>query len=104
MKLLNKISRFLNPPTVRQAYDRQLLVVVFILMSVGLVIVASASMPEGIALAADPFRFLKRHLLYLAICLGFLAGMVSQGYASFCNQIPSERREPVFLDVTQFRL
>ena len=77
MKLLNKISRFFNPPTVRQAYDRQLLVVVFILMSVGLVIVASASMPEGIALAADPFRFLKRHLLYLAICLGFLAGMVS---------------------------
>ena len=76
MKLLNKLSCFFNPTTGQQAYDRQLLVVVFILMSVGLVIVASASMPEGIALSADPFRFLKRHLLYLVICLGFLAGMV----------------------------
>ena len=76
MKLLDKLSCFFNPPQVRQGYDRQLLLVVFILMSVGLVIVASASMPEGIALSADPFRFLKRHLLYLIICLGFIAGMV----------------------------
>ena len=53
-----------------------MLVVVFSLMAVGLVIVASASMPEGIALSADPFRFLKRHLLYIILCLAVLAGTV----------------------------
>ena len=63
MKLLNKLTCFFNTTSDQQAYDRRLLVVVFILMAVGLVIVASASMPEGIALSADPFRFLKRHLL-----------------------------------------
>ena len=77
MKLLDKINRFFYPPHVYQAYDRKLLVVVFALMAIGLVIVASSSMPEGIALSDDPFRFLKRHVLYLAICLVFLAIVVS---------------------------
>ncbi|MCW8996127.1 MAG: cell division protein FtsW, partial [Psychromonas sp.] len=76
MKLLNKLKSFFKRPEVSQAYDRQLLVVVFILMSVGLVIVTSASMPEGVVLSADPFRFLKRHLLYLVLCLGFIGGVV----------------------------
>jgi len=60
-----------------QAYDRSLLVLVFTLMGIGLVIVASASMPEGIALSADPFRFLKRHLIYIILCLFVLAAVVS---------------------------
>jgi len=60
----------------QSAYDGQLLLVVFSLMAVGLVIVASASIPEGIALSADPFRFLKRHILYIIICLAVLAGTV----------------------------
>lgn len=60
-----------------QAYDRSLLVLVFTLMGIGLVIVASASMPEGIALSADPFQFLKRHLIYLILCLFVLAAVVS---------------------------
>ncbi len=77
MKLLNKLSRFFSVNSEQQAYDRQLLVVVFSLMAVGLVIVASASIPEGIALSSDPFRFLKRHLLYVVICLALLAGVVS---------------------------
>ncbi len=76
MKCLTKLSDFFNPERVEQAYDRQLLLVVFALMAVGLVIVASASMPEGIALAADPFRFLKRHLLYLLLCMGGLAAIL----------------------------
>ena len=76
MKCLTKLSDFFNPERVEQAYDRQLLLVVFALMAVGLVIVASASMPEGIALAADPFRFLKRHLLYLLLCLGGLSAIL----------------------------
>jgi len=61
----------------QQAYDQQLLVVVFSLMAIGLVIVASASIPEGIALSADPFRFFKRHFIYLVICMGLIAGVVS---------------------------
>lgn len=76
MKFFNKLNGLFNITGEQQAYDRPLLVVVFILMAVGLVIVASASMPEGIALSADPFRFLKRHLLYLVICLAALAAMV----------------------------
>lgn len=59
------------------AYDRSLLVLVFALMGIGLVIVASASMPEGIALSDDPFRFFKRHLIYIIICLILLAIVVS---------------------------
>jgi cell division protein FtsW len=46
-------------------------------MSIGLVIVASASMPEGIALSSDPFQFLKRHAIYLILCLFVLAAVVS---------------------------
>ncbi|RBW44543.1 putative lipid II flippase FtsW [Psychromonas sp. B3M02] len=60
-----------------RAYDRSFLVLVFTLMGIGLVIVASASMPEGIALSADPFRFLKRHLIYIILCLFILAAVVS---------------------------
>ena len=86
MKLFNKLSCFFNPTTGQQAYDRQLLVVVFILMAVGLVIVASASMPEGIALSADPFRFLKRHLLYLVLCLLLLSGCVCIPMQSWYNR------------------
>lgn len=61
----------------QQVYDRSLLVLVFTLMGIGLVIVASASIPEGIALSADPFQFLKRHLIYLILCLFVLAVVVS---------------------------
>lgn len=57
-------------------YDRQLLVVALSLMAIGLVIVSSASIPEGIALSSDPFRFLKRHLIYIVICMGLIAGVV----------------------------
>ena len=51
-------------------YDRQLVTLAFALMSVGLVIVASASIPEGISLANDPFMFVKRHGMFLVMALG----------------------------------
>lgn len=69
-------SQLLSVENKQQAYDAQLLVVAFSLMAIGMVIVASASMPEGIALSSDPFRFIKRHILYLTLCLGLLAGVV----------------------------
>lgn len=61
----------------KYAYDRSFLVLVFTLMGIGLVIVASASMPEGIALSSDPFQFLKRHFIYIILCLFVLAVVVS---------------------------
>lgn len=76
MTLLNKITGNFKSQAVDQPYNRQLLLLVFALMSIGLIIVASASMPEGIALSDDPFRFLKRHLLYVIFCLVFIAGVV----------------------------
>ncbi|AGH80640.1 cell division protein FtsW [Psychromonas sp. CNPT3] len=57
-------------------YDRKLLVVTFCLMAIGMVIVASASIQEGISISDDPFRFLKRHSLYVVLCLLTIAGMV----------------------------
>jgi cell division protein FtsW len=60
-----------------QPYDRQLLIVTFILMCVGMVIVSSSSIPEGIALSSDPFRFLKRQAFYLILCLALLCLVVS---------------------------
>ena len=73
---VNKRKRSTNRTVINQPYDRQLLVIVFALMSIGIVIVASASMPEGIAMSDDPFRFLKRHLTYVVICLGFIGAVV----------------------------
>lgn len=67
-------------------YDRQLLVVALSLMAIGLVIVSSASIPEGIALSSDPFRFLKRHLIYIIICLGLIAGAVSMPMQSWYHK------------------
>ncbi len=50
-------------------YDRQLLALALSLMSVGLVIVASASITEGVSLQNDDFFFVKRHLIFLMLCL-----------------------------------
>lgn len=60
-----------------QPYDKPLVVIVLVLMCIGMVIVASASIPEGIALSDDPFRFLKRQVLYVTICLGLIAAIVN---------------------------
>jgi len=77
-KLAQVIATLKAAPTTPQlAYDRSLLVLVFTLMGIGLVIVTSASLPEGIALSADPFRFLKRHFIYIILCLFVLATVVS---------------------------
>ena len=56
-------------PERSSAYDRQLLTLALSLMGIGLVMVASASITEGIALRGDGFFFVKRHLLFLVLCL-----------------------------------
>lgn len=77
MAFVTKLKQLFSGQTDQPAYDRQLLVVALSLMAIGLVIVASASIPEGIALSDDPFRFLKRHLIYITLCLAILAVIVS---------------------------
>jgi cell division protein FtsW len=74
---VTKVKKGSNRSEIEQPYDGQLLVIVFALMSIGLVIVASASMPEGIAMSDDPFRFLKRHIIYVVVCLVFIGIVVS---------------------------
>ncbi|WP_412705893.1 Cell division protein FtsW [Aeromonas rivipollensis] len=64
------LQRWLLPARPAGLYDRQLVVLALALMSVGLVIVASASIPEGIALGDDPFMFVKRHGMFLVMALG----------------------------------
>lgn len=61
------LQRWLLPARPAGLYDRQLVVLALALMSVGLVIVASASIPEGIALGNDPFMFVKRHGMFLVM-------------------------------------
>ena len=41
-----------------------------------MVIVASASIQEGISISDDPFRFLKRHSVYVVLCLLTMGAMV----------------------------
>ncbi len=73
MRLLTPLAlalwRWLTPARI-SAYDRQLLTLALSLMGIGLVMVASASITEGIALRDDAFFFVKRHLLFLVLCLG----------------------------------
>lgn len=64
------LQRWLLPARPAGLYDRQLVVLALALMAVGLVIVASASIPEGIAINNDPFMFVKRHGLFLLMALG----------------------------------
>ncbi|WP_076577151.1 cell division protein FtsW [Aeromonas sp. RU39B] len=74
--------RILMPQRPGALYDRQLVTLAFALMSVGLIIVASASIPEGISLADDPFMFVKRHGMFLVMALGI---------AWFVLQVPMAR-------------
>jgi len=74
---MNKLRSLLTFDDVNQPYDKLLLVIVLVLMCIGLVIVASASIPEGIAISSDPFRFLKRQVIYVFICLFIMAAIVN---------------------------
>lgn len=74
---MNKVRKILSFDDPNQPYNKPLLVVVLILMCIGMVIVASASIPEGIALSGDPFRFLKRQVFYVLICLILIGAIVN---------------------------
>ena len=50
-------------------YDLGLVLVSVALMSIGFVIVTSASMPEGMRLFSNPFHFAVRHIIYLGLAI-----------------------------------
>ncbi|GAA3716218.1 cell division protein FtsW [Oceanisphaera sediminis] len=70
-------SGWLLRPSQGLIYDRQLVILSLSLMAIGLVMVSSASIAEGINLGDDPFYFVKRHGAFLLICL-MLASLMLQ--------------------------
>lgn len=78
MKLLPAFSMdWLLRPSQGHIYDRQLVILSLALMAIGLVMVSSASIAEGIAVGDDAFFFVKRHGIFLLVCL-FLSALVLQ--------------------------
>ncbi|WP_116475216.1 cell division protein FtsW [Zobellella maritima] len=78
MKLVPSLDLdWLLQPSQGLIYDRQLVILALSLMAIGLTMVASASIAEGIALNDDPFYFVKRHSAFLLLCL-VLSGLVLQ--------------------------
>ncbi|ART82888.1 cell division protein FtsW [Oceanisphaera profunda] len=75
-------SNWLLRPSQGLIYDRQLVILALSLMAIGLVIVSSASIAEGINVGNDPFHFVKRHGIFLVICLLL---------SVFMLQVPMER-------------
>ncbi|ODS24972.1 cell division protein FtsW [Candidatus Endobugula sertula] len=63
--------KFLLQQHTHVTLNSRLLLLVAILLSVGLVIVASASMDVAAVRYKDPWFFVKRHLVYIAIALFF---------------------------------
>lgn len=75
-------SGWLLRPSQGLIYDRQLVILSLALMAIGLVMVSSASIAEGINIDNDPFYFVKRHGIFLLICLGL---------STLVLQVPMER-------------
>lgn len=75
-------SNWLLRPSQGLIYDRQLVILSLTLMAIGLVIVSSASIAEGISVGNDPFHFVKRHGIFLGICILL---------SIFMLQVPMER-------------
>ena len=59
-------------------YDRQLLLIMFALIAIGVVMVTSASMPVGERLTGNPFYFVIRHGMYLCLSLLVAAAVLTQ--------------------------
>lgn len=80
--LVNKFTQF-NPfsaPNVRHdkaVFDRSFVVIALVMYMVGLIMVASSSMPVAERLFNNPFHFVIRHAIYIVLSLG-VAGVALQ--------------------------
>lgn len=80
----NKFVKFnpfnsLNINTDRAVFDRSFVVIALVMYMVGLIMVASSSMPVAERLFNNPFHFVIRHAIYIVLSLGI---------AGFALQIP----------------
>jgi cell division protein FtsW len=80
--VISKISQFgasLSRP--RQAlpevlYDRHLVWIAFALMTIGLIMVTSASIPVSTRLTDQPFHFMVRHAIFLIFSMGIMGCVI----------------------------
>ncbi|MET1219826.1 MAG: cell division protein FtsW [Glaciecola sp.] len=61
--------------TDERPYDLGLVCIIIALLSLGIVIVSSASMPEGTAKFDNPYHFIIRHIIFA--CVAFVIGMLT---------------------------
>ena len=76
--LWQQLAGLFKNNTSYQLYDRQLLWLAALLMGIGLVMVASASLPIAERLTGNPFYFLIRHAIYivLGVSLAVIVAMI----------------------------
>ena len=78
-KLVNKFTQ-LNASNVSQdkaVFDRSFIVIALVMYMIGLIMVASSSMPVAERLFNNPFHFVIRHAIYIVLSLG-IAGVALQ--------------------------
>lgn len=78
-KLVNKFTQF-NASNVNQdkaVFDRSFIVIALVMYMIGLIMVASSSMPVAERLFNNPFHFVIRHAIYIVLSLG-IAGVALQ--------------------------
>ncbi|PID51313.1 MAG: cell division protein FtsW [Pasteurellales bacterium] len=91
-KLISNKEKWFNLTSKTSLYDRTLIWIFFALLTIGFVMVTSASIPAGIKLHNNPLHFISRDVLYILLSIPTLL---------FFVQIPSSKWEkynvPLFL-------
>ncbi|PCI57413.1 MAG: cell division protein FtsW [Gammaproteobacteria bacterium] len=77
--LVNRFNHFssANVNQDKAVFDRSLVVIALVMYMVGLIMVASSSMPVAERLFNNPFHFVIRHAIYIVLSLG-IAGVALQ--------------------------
>ncbi len=77
--LANKFTQFSSPDVDqdRAVFDRSIIVIALVMYMIGLIMVASSSMPVAERLFNNPFHFVIRHAIYIVLSLG-IAGVALQ--------------------------
>lgn len=72
-----KVIESTTPPKSSAVFDRTYVVLAFVMYVIGLIMVASSSMPVAERLFNNPFHFVIRHSIYIVLSLG-IAGVALQ--------------------------
>lgn len=78
-RLVNKFTQFnsANVTHDKAVFDRSFIVIALVMYMIGLIMVASSSMPVAERLFNNPFHFVIRHAIYIVLSLG-IAGVALQ--------------------------